>query len=127
MESRILDRILEIQPVAEELGDLAREDQGSSLSLLVKEAFPLVYSRGMPSQHGKVRKQGRNRLGLTLRPPLVFDLIHRGGQLRKHVVRQTVVRGAVKADLPAQVGWAGDLEERHGQRAVDYVDVVEAM
>jgi hypothetical protein len=79
MKPRVLDRVLEIQPVAEELGDLAREDQGSSLSLLVKEAFPFVYSGGMPSQYGKVRKQGRNRLGLTLRPPLVFDLVHRGG------------------------------------------------
>jgi hypothetical protein len=77
------------------------------------------------SQHGKVLKEGQDRLGLTLRPPLVFDLIHRGGQLRKHVVRQTVVRGAVKADLPAQVGRAGDLEERHGQRTVGYLDVGE--
>lgn len=125
MKPGVLDRVLEIQPVAKELGDLAREDQGSSLSLLVKEAFPLVYSGGMPSQLRKGHKQVNSRLKLTLRSPLVFDLIHRGGQLRKHVVRQTVVRGAVKADLPAQVGWAGDLQERHGQRAVGYVDVGE--
>lgn len=77
------------------------------------------------SQHGKVRKQVNSRLELTLRPPLVFDLVHRGGQLRKHIVRQTIVWGAVKADLPAQVGRAGDLEERHGQGAVGYVDVGE--
>ena len=55
MKPGVLDRVFEIQSVTEELGDLAREDQGSSLSLLVKEAFPLVYSAGLPSQHGTVR------------------------------------------------------------------------
>lgn len=47
MKPGVLDRVFEIQSVTEELGDLAREDQGSSLSLLVKEAFPFVCSRGV--------------------------------------------------------------------------------
>lgn len=43
MEPRVLDTVLEIQPVTEEFGNLARQDQGSSLSLLVEKAFPFIY------------------------------------------------------------------------------------
>ena len=116
MKSGVLDGILEIETVAEKLGNLARQDQGSSLSLLVKEPFPLVCPAGFHvemSMYEHTSKDSQFDTALTLRSPFILDLIHGRGQLGKHVIGQAVVGCAVETDLPTQVGRAGDFEKGH--------------
>ena len=116
MKPRVLDGVLEIQPVGEELGDLRSEDEGTSSTTFVEEALPFACASDQDrTGHECVwDKRVDGGVMLTLLSPFVFDPIQSIHQLGKHVVCQPVIGCTVETDLPDEVGRSSDLEERHG-------------
>lgn len=111
----------EIETVAEKLSELARQDQSTSLAVLIIQALPGTCASVINDICGSDEKAG-TRLGkhrpsvLTLVSPFLFDLVQGSMHLLVDLIGEPIIRRVVQADLPAQVGRTGDFQERgHGE------------